>query len=493
MVMNSEQLWQSVIGELELSLSKANFTTWFKGTRIIALEGDKVCVGVPNSFTESWLRKKYHSLILKSLKKHTNNLIKDVDFKVENSKSNYSIQIPFENRDVNENVQQKLKNLTPPPPLTVVYQPKIPTIQPQKNNHVISSVNNIPQQIPAPSSSFSLNPRYTFDNFVVGKGNELAFAASKAVAERPGILYNPLFVYGGVGLGKTHLIQAVGNAIAKENPDFRIIYITTEKFTNDFIQALKTGQMEKFKAMYRNIDILLVDDVQFMAGKDQTQEEFFHTFNALYQNNKQIILNSDRPPKAIPSLEQRLVSRFAAGMIADISQPDLETRIAILEMKVKEKETSIPIEILRYLADNIQSSVRELEGALNKIIALHQLSGTVPDMETAQRVVSTAVAASYKGGMTAKQIISIVAAYFGITPHELAGLSRKKDLVIPRQIAMYLIRQELKSSFPSIGDELGGRDHTTAMHACNKVSELLKTDIKLKADVENILSQLKQK
>lgn len=488
--MNSEQLWQSVIGELELSISKANFTTWFKDTHIIHAHGDTVTIGVPNSFTEAWLQKKYKDDILQTIKKKTNNTITQIIFKVDTNKNIQPIEIGEEVKsDTQEDVEQpQQQKKSAPPPLTSMHPVKSgysglkPVFSNTQNN---SGDNTI-------KSSFNLNPKYIFDNFIVGKGNELAYAACKAVVDNPGSMYNPLFIYGGVGLGKTHLVQAAGNAILEQNPDLKILYITTEKFTNDYIQAVKNGQMEKFRSNYRSVDILLVDDIQFMSGKDQTQEEFFHTFNALYQNNKQIIITSDRPPMAIPSLERRLVSRFASGMIADISQPDLETRVAILEHKVHEKNLNVPKNILQYLADQIQTNIRELEGALNKIVAMHQLNDTTPDMETAKRVVSSLTATMYQGSLTAKQIISAVANYYGITVQELVSLSRKKDLVIPRQIAMYIVRTELNSSFPTIGDELGGRDHTTAMHACTKIGDLVKKDEKIKHDVETIITQIHQ-
>lgn len=495
--MNSDQLWQSIIGELELTISKANFTTWFKDTRIIQVSNETITVGVPNSFTESWLKKKYQPQIVKVLRQISHNNYKDIVFKVDSGKPINPINLnisdsrnPVNNaNEANKEPEISEIKVNNPIPLTSTY-PSSNTINQTWNSQ--NQPKNIIASNTHTSSSFNLNPKYTFDTFIVGKANELAHAASRAVADKPGSLYNPLFVYGGVGLGKTHLIQAVGNEIATKKPEAKILYITTEKFTNDYIQALQKGQMEKFRQNYRSVDVLLVDDIQFMAGKDQTQEEFFHTFNALYQSNKQIVINSDRPPKAIPSLEQRLVSRFASGMIADISQPDFETRVAILDSKVKEKGLIIPENIIRYLADNIQSNVRELEGALNKIVAIHQLSNSVPDMETAQRIVSSLSASLYQGSLTSKHIINAVSSYFGLTVAELASLSRKKDLVLPRQIAMYIIRQKLGSSFPTIGEELGGRDHTTAMHACNKIAEQLKTDEKLKADIENIINQITQ-
>jgi chromosomal replication initiator protein len=322
-----------------------------------------------------------------------------------------------------------------------------------------------------------------FDTFVVGKGNELAHAAAKAVAERPGAVYNPLFIYGGVGLGKTHLMQAVGHDVLARDPHKKVVYVSSEKFTNEFIQAVSHGGGEKFKNFYRGVDLLLIDDIQFLAGKEGTQEEFFHTFNALHQANKQIIVTSDRPPKSIAALEARLVSRFEWGMIADIAQPDMETRVAILEAKCREKNISLSVDILQYIAGAVQSNVRELEGALNRLMAFAQLNRTEPTLETTKELLKNIAPGSKRGGLTPKQLIAGVAQYFDIQLEDLLGTSRKKELVEPRQIAMYLLREELHASFPSIGHELGGRDHTTAMHACTKISALLNEDEKVKQDI----------
>jgi chromosomal replication initiator protein len=336
----------------------------------------------------------------------------------------------------------------------------------------------------------SLNPRYTFDLFVTGKSNELARAACMAVAERPGLVYNPLFIYGGAGLGKTHLMQAVGHSIFANSPDKKVLYVSSEKFTNDFIQAITRGNGEKFKQRYRSVDVLLVDDIQFLAGKEGTQEEFFHTFNALHQANKQIVITSDRPPKSIPALENRLVSRFEWGMIADIAQPDLETRIAILSAKSKERNYNLSTDVLHAIASTVQSNIRELEGALNRIVAYHQLNNTEPTLEGVKSLLVSVARAPKRGGVTPRQITQTVADFFELRVADLFGASRKKELVVPRQIAMYLMREELQSSFPSIGIELGNRDHTTAMHACSKISAQLENDERLKQNIALILQRL---
>ncbi|HEX9664360.1 MAG TPA: chromosomal replication initiator protein DnaA, partial [Patescibacteria group bacterium] len=329
-----------------------------------------------------------------------------------------------------------------------------------------------------------------FENYIVGKSNELAHAACRAVAERPGIVYNPLFLYGGVGLGKTHLVQAVGHEILKNDPATKIIYVSCEKFTNDYIDAVKNGRGKEFQDRYRNVDILLIDDIQFITGKERTQEAFFHTFNALHQNNKQIVLTSDRPPKAIATLEKRLLSRFEWGMIADIQNPDLETRIAILEAKCQEKDYSLDSEIINYLASNIQTNIRELEGALNRIIAQHQLQNIEPSLPNVKKLISKIASTFQNRSLTPKQILEIVADFYDIDIALVVGNSRKKELVVPRQITMFLMREELRSSYPMIGNELGGRDHTTAMHACDKITKAFENDEKLRQEILSIKQRI---
>jgi chromosomal replication initiator protein len=294
-----------------------------------------------------------------------------------------------------------------------------------------------------------------------------------------------------VGLGKTHLMQAIGHEILKNYPDKKVIYVPCEKFTTEFIQAIGSGKIEKFKATYRSVDVLLIDDIQFLSGKEGTQEEFFHTFNTLHQANKQIVISSDRPPKAIHSLENRLVSRFEWGMIADIASPDLETRTAILELKCQERNYQLDKEIINYLATTIQNNIRELEGALNRIIAYHQLNNQPPTLPLVKDLMANLRSTNkYGSTLTSKKILAVVAQYYDIGLDELTGASRKKNLVLPRQVAMYLMREELKSSFPTIGQELGGRDHTTAMHACSKIQEAIKSEEKIQQDIHNLRQQL---
>jgi chromosomal replication initiator protein len=457
--MNTQQIWQAVLGELELSLSKANFTTWFKGTFILDIDDKLILLGVPNAFTKSWLEKKYNSEILNALRSITDKDIKKIEFKVASIKNAEAKNI--EEETTNETSTFSTTKKTP-----------APTPTPTNNN------------------SYGLNPQYTFNSFIVGKTNELARAASTAVAENPGSTYNPLFIYGGAGLGKTHLLQAIGHQIINNDPKQKILYITCEKFTNDFINSISTGKASSFKDLYRSVDVLLIDDIQFLAGKEGTQEEFFHTFNSLHQNNKQVVLTSDRPPKSIPALENRLLTRFEWGMIADVSLPDYETRVAILEYKLGEKKYKLEQAILNYLANNISSNVRELEGALNRIIAFHELNNNTPTLESVKAILANLTTNLQKKSVTAKEIINVVAAFYDIGLEDLVGKCREKKLVIPRQISMYLLREEIKSSFPTIGNELGGRDHTTAMHAVSKIQKDYDNDERIRREIEQIKQRL---
>lgn len=449
--MNNDQLWQSVLGEIELSLSKANFTTWFKNTFISEFANEKIVICVPNTFTKAWLEKKYHNQISGAIKNITNSNIKEIFYKVETRK----MEAPptYANRDT--------ENAGPETSPVEVMQPK---------------------------NRFGLNCKYVFENFVVGKGNELAHAAAQAVAANPGTTYNPLFIYGGVGLGKTHLLQAIGHEVSKRTD--KILYVTSEKFTNDYINSVKSGQAKEFKDRYRNADILLIDDIQFMAGKDGTQEEFFHTFNELHQTNKQIIITSDRQPKSIPALEKRLLSRFEWGMIVDVTKPDIETLIAILDAKCREKNYNLERDILGFIAENIQSNIRELEGALNRIIAYHEFNNTTPTTETVKSVLGTLLTTLQNKSITSKDIIDSVSRFFDVEIKDLTGKSRKKELVYPRQLIMFLMRQEANISYPTIGHELGGRDHTTAMHAYNKINKEIKENEKIKQDIESLKQQI---
>ena len=436
--MNLKELWQTVLGEVELNISKASFITWFRNTKIHSQKEGLVTISAPNGFTKEWLENKYNKLILKILRNNSSD-IKEVNFIIGKEK-------PSDKNIKKETVQ-------------------IPDSIGSQLNFQEFSINK----------ETNLNPKYTFDNFVIGSFNELAQAAGRAITKNLGTLYNPFFVYGGVGLGKTHLMQAIGNYLVKKHPSKKIKYLSSEKFTNELIDAIRKKGMDNFKNKYNKIDVLIIDDIQFIAGKEKTQEEFFHTFNNLYQQNKQIIITSDRQPSAISTLEDRLRSRFEGGMIADISYPDLETRIAILKNKVKEKKIKISEDVLNYIAENVQRNIRELEGALNRVIAYSQLNNTVPTLKGTSEILSKIINPPKKT-TNYKNIIKTVAEFYDININDLMDRSRKKELVQPRQISMYLIREELRGSYPYIGEKIGGRDHTTVMYACQKINNALKNN-----------------
>lgn len=441
--MTNQQLWQAILGNLELTLSKANFMTWFKNTSIIDKSESGIVVGVPNAFTKEWLQNKYHQDIVKALKTIAPE-IKEIKYQI----------------------------------VAPAYQTAAPAKEMARNS------------TPKRADNQTLNPKYTFGTFIVGSNNQLAHAASVAVSKKSGSVYNPLFIYGGVGLGKTHLMQAVGAEILKKEPNAKVLYVTSERFTNEFVQALSQGRADQFKSLYRNVDVLLVDDIQFLAGKEGTQEEFFHTFNALHQNNKQVVMTSDRLPKEIPAIEERLVSRFEWGMIADIQAPDFETRLAILKTKAKEKNYSVEPEVLNYIAQTIQSNIRELEGALNRLMVYCQLNNTRPTLEQVKGILVNVITPPKKRGVSAKKIIEIVSDFYNITIEDILKQSRKKEYVNPRQIAMYIIRKELETSLPSIGELFGGRDHTTVIHAIDKIERVMKERNALKQEVDLIRDRL---
>lgn len=425
--MSNEELWQAVLAQVQLTISSANFATWFKNTQISSQKEGVVFVSVPNSFVKEWLEQKYNKFIFK-VSKSLDEGIKEIKYEVGKT---------------------GLKVFKGTVPVFDEGQLEFPEFEIDKETN--------------------LNPRYTFDNFIVGPFNELAHAAAFAVAKNPGQVYNPFFIYGGVGLGKTHLLQAVGNEIIKNSPKKRILYIPSEKFISGVIAAIKNHQIEELKSKHQTIDVLIIDDIQFLAGKEKTQEEFFYTFNSLYEKNKQIILSSDRPPKAIPALTERLRSRFEGGMIVDISFPDFETRMAILKSKSQEKKVNFSDEILTYIATNIQRNIRELEGGLNILIAYRKLNNQSPDIQIAKSLLKNLISSPAKIVNT-KKIMKAVIEFYDLKERELISSSRKKEIVKPRQVAMYLFREELKSSFPFIGRKFGGKDHTTAIHAYEKIS-----------------------
>ncbi|KKS44701.1 hypothetical protein A2567_01025 [Candidatus Azambacteria bacterium RIFOXYD1_FULL_42_11] len=457
--MDFNELWKAALGEIELQISKANFKTWLQNTTIADKKGGVVTIAVPNGFTKEWLQNKYHKFILRSLR----NLESDVKEVI------YQISSQNQNKEpVKDKKSDKEESLTIKKQLDFV----------ELNVDVITN----------------LNPRYTFDNFVVGSFNELAHAAALAVTQNLGRKYNPLFIYGGTGLGKTHLIQAIGNFVKNESTNKKIKYITSERFASDFINTVRSGslkqsEMDDFKRRWREIDLLIIDDVQFFGGKEKTQEEFFHTFNILHNAGKQIILSSDRPPKSIQNLEERLRSRFEGGMIADITYPDLETRIAILKTKAGERSFQASDEIFEYIAQNIKKNVRELEGALNRLIIHYRLNQKELIIGEVKKSLNSIINTPKKA-TNLKSIIKTVAEFYDISEKELIERSRKKEVVKPRQIAMYLLREELKSSFPFIGTKIGGRDHTTAIHACEKIKNKIESDSNLNDEINLIKEKL---
>jgi len=448
--MNLRELWQTILGEIELGISKANFITWFKNTKIHSKKDGVVTVGVPNGFTKEWLENKYIKVILGMLRNNSPD-IKEVKFVIEGGSASPIIS------------RKKI------PPLFSEDQLKFQELNINKETN--------------------LNPKYTFENFIIGSFNELAQAASRGVTKHLGTLYNPLFIYGGVGLGKTHLLQAIGNELAKKYPSKKVRYLSSEKYTTELVDAISKKGMDTFKNKYHKIDTLIIDDIHFIAGKEKTQEEFFHTFNALYQKNKQIIISSDRPPKAISTLEERLRSRFEGGMIADISYPDLETRTAILKSKIKEKKFKVSDEVLNHIATHIQKNIRELEGALNRLIAFSQINETTLTPEITSQLLSKIISTPKKK-TSLKNIIKAVSEFYDISSNDLVERSRKKELVYPRQITMYLIREELKGSYPYIGEKIGGRDHTTVMYAYQKIHKEVENNESLQQEINLIKERI---
>jgi chromosomal replication initiator protein len=435
--MDAKQVWRAALGELQVSLSPANYETWLRDTVLVDVDDNRFKIAVPNGFAKDWLETRYRSLISQTLARIVG----------------YSVQVEFLVRQAGEAGGANgtsAGGAAPAPSQPVRVEPT---------------------RVGAPDgASTNLNPRYTFANFIVGSANRLAHAASLSVAERPGHAYNPLFLYGGVGLGKTHLMHAVGNAVIARFPRKHVVYATSEKFTNEFITSIQQGKIDDFRARYRRIDLLLIDDIQFIADKERTQEEFFHTFNTIHEDGKQIVLSSDRPPKAILTLEERLRSRFEWGLIADLTAPDLETRIAILRAKAEEQAVPVSSDVLEFIARKVVSNIRELEGALNRIVAYASMGAVPITIELAQAVLSNVLYNPKKRQVTPERITRAVSDYYGVQIDALKGQKRDKAIVVPRQIAMFLMREETDVSLLRIGAELGGRDHSTVLHACDKIN-----------------------
>ncbi len=446
MAMNAEVAWKATLGELELQMTKATFNTWLKDARLLDSTDDEYVVGVRNDYAKDWLENRLQDTILRTL----------------STMVGYPVNVRF---IVSSD--------------EAVVAPSLAT----KNGRGEKAMSEPVHEV---SSNGHLNHRYTFSTFVVGPSNRLAHAAALSVAERPGFTYNPLFIYGGVGLGKTHLLHAIGQRCHEIG--CHVCYVSSETFTNDLIQSIRSQKMAQFREKYRTVDVLLIDDIQFIAGKESTQEELFHTFNDLHSRGKQVVLSSDRPPKAMVTLEERLQSRFEWGLMADIQLPDIETRTAILRAKAESSNLHVPDEVLDTIAHHVRKNIRELEGALNKVVAYAQLTGGKIDGHLASLALSDLVHKPEK--VTVEQVFEIVASYYHVTVDGLRSNSRSRTVAFPRQMAMYLARTETGLSFPQIGERLGNRDHTTVLYGYEKISDLVETDTNIRRDILEIKATL---
>lgn len=448
--LDSKTLWENALASIEVSVSKANFATWFKDTFIVKIDDGVAVVGVPNTFVKDWLFNKYGKTILKTLRDQTDD-IRAVEFvvaNIEKARNQKPRPIKRESRDGSEL------------PLADYY---------------INKEDN-------------LNPRYTFETFIIGSFNELAHAAAQAIIKQPGIVYNPLFIYGSTGHGKTHLIQAIGNKIKEQDRSKKVYYLTSEKFTSEYVSAIQQNKMIAFKEKYRKYDVLIMDDIQFLSDKDKTQEELFHLFNNLYDNNKQIVFSSDKHPSYIPGLEDRLKSRFNQGMIVDIPKPDTESRIAILQAKVAQNSLVLSKDILEYLASSIEGNIRELEGVINSIACQSQLKNRELNLNDIKDLIKNS--AKPKKMVSIKDLIKIVADFYNINPDDICDKTRRKEVVRPRQVTMYILREDFSTSYPTIGEKMGGRDHTTVIHSCEKIKNDLKNDQLLNQQLSQIRAML---
>ena len=450
MINDLQSLWEKTLNIIKGEMSEVSFNTWIKSCEPISISSNLIKISVPNSFTQDILEKRYKDLVVNSIEAACS--------------KTYTVEfIIASDLQESEDKAEGRSNSDDKSSITV--------------NDEMSS---------------TLNPKYTFDSFVIGNSNRFAHAASLAVAEAPAKAYNPLFIYGGVGLGKTHLMHAIGHYALQNNPNAKVVYVSSEKFTNELINAIKDDKNEDFRNKYRNVDILLIDDVQFIAGKERTQEEFFHTFNELHDANKQIILSSDRPPKEIPTLEDRLRSRFEWGLIADIQPPDFETRMAILKKKADVEKLNVANEVMVYIATKIKSNIRELEGALIRIVAYSSLTNRPITVDLAGEALKDIISNKQNKNITIDVIQDVVAGYFNLRVEDLKSQRRTRNVAYPRQIAMYLSRKLTDMSLPKIGEEFGGRDHTTVIHAYEKISDSLSIDESLEHTVKDITKKLSQ-
>jgi len=447
---STHDLWQQVLSVIQTRLSKPSFDTWLKSTKASVFTETQLTICAPNNFAREWLESRYAKMIAHTVFEYTGR----------------EVEVKFVLQDTEAPAAKPAQTPAPQP----VRQP--PALED-------GSIYNL------------LNPKYTFDTFVIGTGNRFAHAASLAVAEAPAKSYNPLFLYGGVGLGKTHLMHAIGHYVMEHNPGARVLYISSEKFTNEFINAVRDNRGEDFRNKYRTIDVLLIDDIQFLAGKEGTQEEFFHTFNALHEERKQIIISSDRQPKEIPTLEDRLRSRFEWGLITDIQPPDLETRIAILRKKAKAENLDIPNEAMIYIANQVDTNIRELEGALIRVVAYSSLINQDISTHLAAEALKDIIPSSRPKMITIQDIQQKVGEFYNLKLEEFKARKRTKAVAFPRQVAMYLSRELTDYSLPKIGEAFGGRDHTTVIHAHEKIASAVQQDQDLYKIIQTISDKIK--
>ena len=449
MVLKTENIWDQVLSILENKISKDNMETWLKPVRCSAYSHDTITLQIPGKYHQDWITVHFLDIIKQTLSELIGYSVK-VDFKIGTESSTPQVQMK--------------------PASIVTSNDQFELFHPIENN---------------------LNPKYTFDTLVVAANNRLAHAAALAVSEKPAKAYNPLFLYGGVGLGKTHILHAIGHGARQNGKAIRVLYTSAEQFMNAFISAVTNSRRQDFQAVYRNIDVLLIDDIHFLAGKEGTQEEFFHTFNALHNAHKQIVISSDRPPKEIPTLQERLLSRFEWGLIADIQQPDLETRMAILKKKAEQEKVWVPDEVIFYIADNIQSNIRQLEGCLVRMAACASMTGAEINLELAKRVLIGIIEMKKEKQVDMDAIQNAVTGYYKISKDDLLGRRRTKGIVEPRQVAMYLCRQLTQKSYPEIGEAFGKKDHTTIMHACGKVTADMENDSNFRRVISHLIDMIK--
>jgi chromosomal replication initiator protein len=471
--MQATQLWQAVLEDMQARLSKSAFENSLRPTRLVDFDDDVATVSASNASAAAALQRKYAREVEELLSRFVGRRVR-VEFKAPNGEAPVA------------------------PPLDRPAPVDSPDEAPPQTRPRAAAKANAPSgpipgrtQLPLMEiAEHNLNPRYVYDHYVVGSSNRFAHAASVSVAEHPGGKYNPFFLYGGVGLGKTHLLHAIGHRAIELQPDLSVVYVSSEKFTNDVINAIMSQRMEEFRARYRTIDILMIDDIQFIGGKESTQEEFFHTFNALHQSGKQVVISSDKPPKAIVGLEERLRSRFQGGLIADVQLPDYEMRTAILRERGKELAVTIPPEVVEYVAQRDQSNIRELEGALNKVLAYAEMTRGPLSLTLAMEALTNSAPGARRGKVSVEDVVNEVARYFQVKLADLRGRSRSREIVVPRQVAMFLLREQTDASLAEIGDVLGGRDHTTVMHGIQKITQELQTDVGLRSQVTAIREAL---